>query len=101
MQSLRVTAAAAFWTADDSTARVGLGGGRPLVLAKGRAHPTALDVAGGCGRHAVWLARRGLDVDGFQGYSALAPEIFTARARFSLSFFMYAANSSGELPTTS
>jgi hypothetical protein len=33
-------------------------------------------------------ARRGTDVDGFQGYSAFAPEIFTARARLSLSFLM-------------
>jgi hypothetical protein len=33
-------------------------------------------------------ARRGFDEDCFQGYSAFAPEILTARARFSLSFFM-------------
>jgi hypothetical protein len=33
-------------------------------------------------------ARRGPDEDGFQPYSALAPEIFTARCRLSLSFFM-------------
>ena len=31
--------------------------------------------------------RRRADEDGLQGYSALAPEIFTARARFSESFF--------------
>jgi tellurite methyltransferase len=30
----------------------------PLLPARGR----ALDVAGGAGRHAIWLARRGLDV---------------------------------------
>ena len=45
--------------------------------------------------------RRRLDEDGVQGYSALAPEIFTARERLSLSFLMYAANSPGEDPTTS
>jgi hypothetical protein len=33
-------------------------------------------------------ARRGPDEDGFQPYSALAPEIFTASCRLSLSFFM-------------
>jgi len=33
-------------------------------------------------------ARRRADEDGFQGYSAFAPEIFTARARLSLSFFI-------------
>jgi hypothetical protein len=31
--------------------------------------------------------RRRFDEDRFQGYSALAPEIFTARARLALSFF--------------
>src|SRR6185369_8867321 len=34
-------------------------------------------------------------------HSAFAPEIFTARARLSLSLRMYAANASGPLPTTS
>jgi hypothetical protein len=33
-------------------------------------------------------ARRGPGEDGFQRYSALAPEIFTARSRLSLSFRM-------------
>jgi hypothetical protein len=33
-------------------------------------------------------ARRAGDEDGVQGYSALAPEIFTARARLSLSLRM-------------
>lgn len=33
-------------------------------------------------------ARRGPGEDGFQRYSALAPEIFTARRRLSLSVFM-------------
>lgn len=41
------------------------------------------------------------DEDGFQGYSTLAPEIFTARPLLSLSVRRNAANSSGELPTTS
>ena len=46
-------------------------------------------------------ARRRPDEDGFQPYSALAPEIFTAWPRFSRSALMKWANSSGELPTTS
>jgi len=46
-------------------------------------------------------ARRRPDEDGFQRYSALAPEIFTAWPRFSRSIFMKPENSSGELPTTS
>lgn len=35
------------------------------------------------------------------GYSALAPEIFTARARLALSVLRKASKPSGELPTTS
>ena len=46
-------------------------------------------------------ARRGADEDGFQNYSAFAPEIFTARPRLWKSFLMKAENSSGPLPTTS
>src|SRR5256885_310061 len=45
-------------------------------------------------------ARRRPDEDRLH-YSALAPEMRTARARAALSFLIYAANSSGELPTTS
>lgn len=41
------------------------------------------------------------DEDGFQRYSAFAPEIFTARARLSESVRIYEANSPGELPTGS
>ena len=39
-------------------------------------------------RYGKRKARRRADEDGFQDYSALAPEIFTARPRFSKSFFM-------------
>ena len=46
-------------------------------------------------------ARRGPGEDGFQPYSALAPEIFTASPRFWRSIFMKPEKSSGELPTTS
>lgn len=46
-------------------------------------------------------ARRASDEDGFQPYSALAPEIFTACPRFSRSTLMKLENASGELPTTS
>src|SRR5436190_13963976 len=52
-------------------------------------------------RHRQGKARRGTDEDRIHRYSAFAPEMRTARARLSLSFLMYAANSSGELPTTS
>lgn len=46
-------------------------------------------------------AGRSADEGRPQAYSTFAPEIFTARPRLSKSFFMYAANSAGELPTTS
>ena len=46
-------------------------------------------------------ARRGPGEDGFQLYSALAPEIFTASPRFWRSILMKLEKSSGELPTTS
>jgi hypothetical protein len=46
-------------------------------------------------------ARRRADEDAFQGYSAFAPEILTARPRLSRSVLMKVANSCGELPTTS
>src|SRR5688572_4811884 len=46
-------------------------------------------------------ARSRADVDRFHGYSALAPEIFTARPRLSLSVLMYSTKASGELPTGS
>jgi hypothetical protein len=46
-------------------------------------------------------ARRGADENRFQDYSALAPEIFTARPRLWKSFFRKTANSPGVLPMTS
>lgn len=46
-------------------------------------------------------ARCGPGEDGFQPYSAFAPEIFTASPRFWRSIFMKLEKSSGELPTTS
>jgi len=64
VQSLRVTAGAAFWTADDSVVKVGLGGGAPLALVKGRDHPTALDVSDGFAYYAVAGALERVPVSG-------------------------------------
>ncbi|MBI4954808.1 MAG: class I SAM-dependent methyltransferase [Myxococcales bacterium] len=47
----------------------------PLLPARGR----ALDLAGGAGRHALWLARRGLEVT-LVDVSAVALELARARA---------------------
>ena len=68
--------------------------------------PVAADAMQKKNKRAVALhrerkARRRFDDDDLRAYSNFAPEIFTARSRLSLSDLRKAANSSGELPTTS